>query len=94
MTPNFYETYDVGVGEEGDWEEIFNSDKDVYGGNNQYNGLALHTYEGAPENRPYHISVKLASYGAMIFKRKIETKETKKKVVAKKTAKPKKTTKK
>ncbi len=94
MTPNFYETYDVGVGEEGDWEEIFNSDKDVYGGNNQYNGLALHAYEGAPENRPYHISVKLASYGAMIFKRKVETKETKKKVVTKKTTKSKKTAKK
>ncbi len=91
MTPNFYETYDVGVGEEGDWEEIFNSDKDVYGGNNQYNGLTLHSFEGAPENRPYHISVKLASYGAMIFKRKVEKKETKKKAVAKKVSKTKKT---
>ena len=81
MTPNFYEDYNVGVLHEGEWEEIFNSDKDVYGGRNQYNGLPLKTKEGAPENRPYHISIKLASFGAMIFKRKI----SKKKAVAKKT---------
>ncbi len=94
MTPNFYESYDVGVGEEGSWEEIFNSDKDVYGGNNQYNGLALTSYEGAPENRPYHISIKLASYGAMIFKRVIEKPKTTKKSTVKKAVTKKTTTKK
>ncbi len=94
MTPNFYESYDVGVGEEGSWEEIFNSDKDVYGGNNQYNGLALTSYEGAPENRPYHISIKLASYGAMIFKRVVEKPKTTKKSTVKKTVTKKTTTKK
>ncbi len=84
MTPNFYEYYDVGVGEDGLWEEIFNSDKDVYGGNNQYNGLALQAYEGAPEGRPYHICIKLASYGAMIFKRKVVKEKISKKPAAKK----------
>ncbi len=91
MTPNFYETYDVGVSKKGIWKEIFNSDKDVYGGYNQYNGLPLESFEGAPENRPYHISIKLASYGAMIFKREV-VKE--KKVVKKTTKKTVKTTKK
>lgn len=70
MTPNFYNEYDIGVTQEGVYEEIFNSDKDVYGGDNQYNGLPLKTEDFGPENRPYHIRIKLASFGAMIFKYK------------------------
>ena len=70
MTPNFYNDYDIGVTQEGVYEEIFNSDKDVYGGDNQYNGLPLKTEDFGPENRPYHIRIKLASFGAMIFKYK------------------------
>jgi hypothetical protein len=42
------------------YEEIFNSDKDVYGGWNQYNGAPLESQEGGPENRPFHLTVKLA----------------------------------
>ncbi len=71
MTPNYYEHYDVGLYHDGEWEELFNSDKDVYGGHNQYNGLPLKSYPGGPENRPYHIEIKLGSYAACIFKRKI-----------------------
>ena len=74
MTPNYYEYYDVGVMHEGVYDEIFNSDKDVYGGWNQYNGLPCQTWEGGPENRPYHVCVKLASYAAIILKRRIEKK--------------------
>lgn len=82
MTPHFYETYDVGVTELGEYVEIFNSDKDVYGGYNQYNGLPLQAYEGYCFNQPYKITIKLASFGAMIFKHvkkeepKVELKET------------------
>ena len=68
MTPHFYENYDVGVDELGEYEEIFNSDKDVYGGYNQYNGLPLQAYEGLCFNHKYKITIKLASFGAMIFK--------------------------
>lgn len=72
MTPIYYEHYDVGVNSEGEWEELFNSDKDVYGGRNQYNGLPVHSNPGGPENRPHHISIKLGSYAACIFKKKIK----------------------
>ena len=72
MTPNYYEGYEVGCLHEGTYEEIFNSDKDVYGGWNNYNGLPCQSYPGAPEGRPYHISIKLGAYAAMIFKRKVE----------------------
>ena len=54
-------------------KKFFNSDKDVYGGWNQYNGLPLksNNYVG-PENRPYSLTIKLASFGAVIFKLKKE----------------------
>ena len=68
MTPNYYDNYDVGVYEKGSYHEIFNCDKDVYGGYNNYNGLDCKTKKGGPENRPYRITVKLASFGAMILK--------------------------
>ena len=70
MTPNFYENYDIPITREGVYEEIFNSDKDVYSGKNQYNGLPLETAPYGPEEKPFHITIKLASYGAMIFKYK------------------------
>ncbi|HKL84468.1 MAG TPA: 1,4-alpha-glucan branching protein GlgB [Bacilli bacterium] len=73
MTSNYYDEYDVGLNTPGTYEEIFNSDKDVYGGWNQYNGLPLksNNYVG-PENRPYSLTIKLASFGAVIFKLKKE----------------------
>ena len=70
MTPNFYDCYEIGVTQPGTYEEIFNSDKDVYGGWNQYNGLPCQTDDFGPENRPYKIRIKIASFGAMIFKYK------------------------
>lgn len=74
MTPNFFNDYELGVNEEGIYEEIFNSDKDVYGGANQYNGLPLATEALGPLNHPYKIKIKIASFGAMIFKYRKQTK--------------------
>jgi len=71
MTGNYYNDYDIGVTREGTYEEIFNSDKDVYGGWNQYNGLPVTTIaEEGPEHRPYRLTIKLASFGALILKYK------------------------
>ena len=75
MTPNFYEAYDIGVNHEGTYDEILNTDKDVYGGWNQYNGAPLETGPFGPENRPFHLTVKLASLGAIILKRRIAKKK-------------------
>ena len=68
MTPNYYEYFDIGLTREGKYREIFNSDKDVYGGSNAYNGLDLVSKNYGPENKLYSMSVKLAPYAAMIFK--------------------------
>ena len=70
MTPNYYEYKDIPILEDGTYEEIFNSDKDVYAGNNQYNGLPAKAYPGSFEGFPYHISVKLGSFAACIFIKK------------------------
>ncbi len=80
MTPNYYESYDIGALHEGEYEEIFNSDKDVYGGNNQYNGGELIARnEPGPEGRPCRMSIKLGSYCACFFLRKQERKPEPKK---------------
>ncbi|MFA5762594.1 MAG: 1,4-alpha-glucan branching protein GlgB [Bacilli bacterium] len=68
MTPNYFGDFELGVNEEGIYEEIFNSDKDVYGGANQYNGLPVASEPFGPFNRPHHIKIKIASFGALIFK--------------------------
>ncbi len=70
MTTCYYENYDIPVSEDGLYEEIFNSDKDVYGGANQYNGLPLEAKVNENNFHPYKITIKLASLGAMIFKLK------------------------
>ena len=70
MTPNFYDSYDIGVFVEGEYEEIFNSEKDVYSGCNQYNGLPVKSTLFGPEGKPNKITIKLASFAAIIFKLK------------------------
>ncbi len=70
MTPNYYEYYEIGLTRPGVYEEIFNSDKDVYGGSNAYNGLPIASTEYGPENRPHKFTIKIAPFAAMIFKYK------------------------
>ena len=68
MTPNYYEYYEIGLTREGLYEEIFNSDKEVYGGSDAYNGLPIHSYPYGPENRPNKFTIKLAPFAGCIFK--------------------------
>ena len=78
MTPNYYEYYEIPLFEGGKYEEIFNSDKDVYGGWNQYNGLPLDSYPVDDWEKPHRICIKLGSFAACIFKRVKPQKEEKK----------------
>ena len=43
MTPEVYHDYQIGVPNSGFYEEVLNSDKDIYYGSNQYNGLPIQT---------------------------------------------------
>ena len=72
MTPNYYEYIKIPLFEEGEYEEIFNSDKDIYGGWNQYNGLNPHSEVGECWGKPFNMTIKLASFGACYFKKIIK----------------------
>jgi len=45
MTPNAYDNFLLGVPNAGVYEEIINSDKEIYGGSNIYNGARLNTID-------------------------------------------------
>lgn len=70
MTPNFYEEYEIGVPFEGVFEEIINSDKDIYAGNNQYNGEVIKTHKEKRGEFDYHIKIKLGSLTGLVLKLK------------------------
>ena len=72
MTTNYYDYINIPVIEEGVYEEIFNTDKDIYGGWGQYNGLPLQSEKGSFEGLPAHITVKLACLGACILRLRTE----------------------
>lgn len=67
MTPNFYSYFDIGVPLEGEWDEIIDSDKAVYGGWNQYNGAPMFTRAEPWQNQRYRITIKLPSFGAVFL---------------------------
>ena len=69
MTTNYYESFAIPLMQNGTYEEIFNSDKDVYGGANQYNGLPIDSEPGSFEGLPAHFNIKLGSFAACIFKK-------------------------
>ncbi|MBE0701043.1 MAG: 1,4-alpha-glucan branching protein GlgB [Acholeplasmataceae bacterium] len=68
MTPNVHETYDIGVPESGFFEEIINSDKEIYFGSGQYNGVPLKTIKGERQQFQQFIQVKLGPLAGTILK--------------------------
>jgi len=70
MTPNYYESYEIGVPFKGLYEEIFNSDKSEFGGDNNYNGMPLKTFNETRNNNPYYLKVKVSSLSVTILKYK------------------------
>ena len=70
LTPNYYPAYDIGVPLEGSYEEILNSNKDIYAGTNLYNGLPLKSVPESRNNQPHHIKVQLAGLTSIILKYK------------------------
>lgn len=68
MTPNVHETYEVGVPFAGHYVELLNSDKDIYFGSNQYNGVPLKSEKSKKNQFEYIIKPKLGPLSGMIFK--------------------------
>ncbi|WP_273125173.1 1,4-alpha-glucan branching enzyme [Bacillus weihaiensis] len=81
--PVVYYEYKVGVPIDTEYVEILNSDGLEYGGSNQVNGKNLKAIEGECHGRPYHISMTIPPYAAVILravKKRGENKNGKKKV--------------
>ncbi|VEU82273.1 1,4-alpha-glucan branching protein GlgB [Acholeplasma hippikon] len=70
MTPNYYESYEIPVPFEGQYEEILNSDKDIYAGYGQYNGLPLKAINEPRGHFNYHLKIKLGSLTGLILRLK------------------------
>ena len=70
MTPNVHEFYEIGVPKYGRYEEILNSDKGIYFGSDQYNGVQLHTIKRQTNQFPYYIKPKLGPLSGIILRHK------------------------
>jgi 1,4-alpha-glucan branching enzyme len=70
MTPNVHEFYEIGVPKFGRYEEILNSDKGIYFGSDQYNGIQLHTTKRQTNQFAYYIKPKLGPLSGIILKHK------------------------
>ena len=72
MTPNVYHEFEIGVPFKGIYEEILNSDKDIYYGSNQYNGLPLKTVDEPRHQKNQHIKIKIGPLTGLVLKYKGE----------------------
>ncbi len=70
MTPNAYEHFFVGVPKPGIYEEILNSDKDLYGGSNIFNGTPVPSMELEQHGFEQSIDIKVAPLSITILKYK------------------------
>jgi 1,4-alpha-glucan branching enzyme len=68
MTPNAYESFFLGVPKKGKYEEILNSDKDLYGGSDVYNGLPVETLDFQNHGFSQSIEIKVAPLSITILK--------------------------
>ncbi len=68
MTPNAYEHFKVGVPKAGIYTEILNSDKEVYGGSNVYNGMPLVTIAEPNHGMTDSIDLKVAPLAMSVLK--------------------------
>ncbi len=71
-TPLVFHDFKVGVPHSGVYEEIINSDRDYYGGSNQYNGSLIHTFKEKMHGFEQHIKILIPPLGISILKLKIE----------------------
>ncbi len=68
--PVAYHQYKVGVPVFGEYVEVLNSDRDIYHGSNQFNGMSLHAKQEMTHGKPYTIDLTIPPYGAVILKLK------------------------
>ncbi|RYL93246.1 1,4-alpha-glucan branching protein GlgB [Sporolactobacillus sp. THM19-2] len=67
FTPRVYQNFRVGVPSQGPFLEMFNSDRKVFGGSDQYNGEPIPVEEVPFHHRPYSMCITVPPLGMAIF---------------------------
>jgi 1,4-alpha-glucan branching enzyme len=67
MTPVVYGEFRIGVPHAGTYEEILNSDKDIYGGSNQFNGTPVESDPIAMHGFKQSILIKIAPLAILVL---------------------------
>ena len=67
MTPVDYPTYELGAPWSGEYHEILNSDKDVYGGHHRTNYDTCYSYGDHLHDQPQRFGFRLAPFAAVVF---------------------------
>ena len=79
MTPVYYDYYEIGVPWEGEYEEIINTDKEVYGGYGQWNGQKITTGKNPLNGQSYRLGIRISGFCGIYLKYKgkksVKTKE-------------------
>ena len=69
-TPVLREGYRLGVPDGGFYEEIFNSDAEIYGGSNQGSGGGIPTQEQEAHGKPHSVEITIPPLGTVFLKRR------------------------
>lgn len=69
-TPVPRTNYRIGLPESGEYEEIINSDSEIYGGGNLGNGGLIYTQDQSWMNRPYSAEIMLPPLSAVVLRKK------------------------
>lgn len=67
FTPNVYEEYKIGVPFSGKYKEIFNSDKEIYGGKGSVNPRSKQSRKEVVHERENSITIKIPPMGVTVF---------------------------
>ena len=70
FTPVARQFYEIGVPEEGFYQEILNTDSELFGGSNLGNGGVVSSRPIAKHNHPNSISVTLPPLAVVIFRKR------------------------
>ncbi|MBQ8003045.1 MAG: 1,4-alpha-glucan branching protein GlgB [Clostridia bacterium] len=81
FTPVEYKEYSIGVSRAGEYEEVFSSNRDIYGGTGSGNPVPVKAkkYKYDCDGRPYTLTICVPPMTTMYFKRKAAKRNTTKK---------------
>ncbi|HBI02642.1 MAG TPA: 1,4-alpha-glucan branching enzyme, partial [Paenibacillaceae bacterium] len=70
FTPIVYHQYRIGIPLEGGYQEVWNSDNEVFGGSGVLNGGDILAQPISWHEQPYSISISIPPLSCCVFKRK------------------------